>query len=104
MKTKQGVFRVHNIAYNRNIIGKRLDSSVDIQLQEARLFGYPVHLVDYAQAQARVAQALAQQENLHVVTLNPEMIMQDEEALLVNDPVYAAYCQQVRYRMLPGIF
>lgn len=30
--------------------------------------------------------------------------MQDEEALLQNDPVYAAYCEQVRYRMLPGIF
>jgi protein-S-isoprenylcysteine O-methyltransferase Ste14 len=30
--------------------------------------------------------------------------MQDEEALLQNDPIYAAYCKQVRYRMLPGIF
>jgi protein-S-isoprenylcysteine O-methyltransferase Ste14 len=30
--------------------------------------------------------------------------MQDEEGLLVNDPAYAAYREQVRYRMLPGIF
>jgi protein-S-isoprenylcysteine O-methyltransferase Ste14 len=30
--------------------------------------------------------------------------MQDEEDLLTHDPAYAAYREQVRYRMIPGIF
>jgi protein-S-isoprenylcysteine O-methyltransferase Ste14 len=30
--------------------------------------------------------------------------MRDEESLLRKDPVYAAYLEQVRYRMIPGLF
>lgn len=30
--------------------------------------------------------------------------MRDEEGLLLGDPVYAAYYDQVRYRMVPGLF
>jgi protein-S-isoprenylcysteine O-methyltransferase Ste14 len=30
--------------------------------------------------------------------------MRDEEALLLQDPIYAAYYAQVRYRMCPGLF
>jgi N-acetylglucosaminyldiphosphoundecaprenol N-acetyl-beta-D-mannosaminyltransferase len=52
---------------------------VDTPLKEAQLFGYPVHLVDQPQAQAQVEEAIAHGENLHVVTLNPEMIMQGDQ-------------------------
>jgi N-acetylglucosaminyldiphosphoundecaprenol N-acetyl-beta-D-mannosaminyltransferase len=58
---------------------KRFDPSVDIQLQEARLFGYPVHLVSNNLARAAVEQAIERKQNLQVVTLNPEMIMQGDQ-------------------------
>lgn len=45
---------------------------------EVHLFDYPVHLVSLSQAQDVAKQALANQQNLHVVTLNPEMIMQGD--------------------------
>lgn len=52
---------------------------MDVYLKEARLFGYPVHLVDKAQAGAFVREGLAQAKSLQVVTLNPEMIMQGDQ-------------------------
>lgn len=53
--------------------------SVETQLQTTRMFDYPVHLVDLAQGQAVVAQALQAGQNVQVVTLNPEMIMQGDQ-------------------------
>ncbi len=52
---------------------------MDTPIQEARLFGYPVHLVDKEQAGAFVRSGLAQNKTLQVVTLNPEMIMQGDQ-------------------------
>src|SRR5205085_1955934 len=43
------------------------------------LFGYPVHIVDSKEARAAVEQSILQEQNLHVVTLNPEMIMQGDK-------------------------
>jgi N-acetylglucosaminyldiphosphoundecaprenol N-acetyl-beta-D-mannosaminyltransferase len=51
------------------------------QAPEAHLFGFPVHLVNRDTARTVVEDALVRSQNLHVVTLNPEMIMQGE-----NDP------------------
>lgn len=50
----------------------------DTKTFEASLLGFPVHLVNAAQARGVVEQAILQEQNLHVVTLNPEMIMQGE--------------------------
>lgn len=52
---------------------------METQLNEARLFGYPVHLVDKAEAGAFVKSALAHGRTLQVVTLNPEMMMQGDQ-------------------------
>lgn len=46
--------------------------------QEVRLFDYPVHLVSLQEALSAAQDALDSQHNLHVVTLNPEMIMQGD--------------------------
>lgn len=48
-------------------------------LREALLFGFPVHLVSMQEAAATTETALAHNHNLHVVTLNPEMLMQGEQ-------------------------
>jgi N-acetylglucosaminyldiphosphoundecaprenol N-acetyl-beta-D-mannosaminyltransferase len=47
-------------------------------VQEVRLFDYPVHLVSRNEALTVAQQAIAEQQNLQVVTLNPEMIMQGD--------------------------
>ncbi len=49
------------------------------QLKEARLFGYPVHIVSQEQANHFATQAIAGHRSLQVVTLNPEMIMQGDQ-------------------------
>ncbi len=46
---------------------------------QTRLFEYPVHPFSPTQAVERVRSAVDTGENLHVVTLNPEMIMQAEQ-------------------------
>jgi N-acetylglucosaminyldiphosphoundecaprenol N-acetyl-beta-D-mannosaminyltransferase len=51
---------------------------VETQLKEARLLGYPVHLVDKGEAEAFVKEALSTGQTLQVVTLNPEMMMQGD--------------------------
>jgi N-acetylglucosaminyldiphosphoundecaprenol N-acetyl-beta-D-mannosaminyltransferase len=51
---------------------------VEIQLEEARLLGYPVHLVDKGKAEAFVKARLSTGKTLQVVTLNPEMMMQGD--------------------------
>lgn len=53
--------------------------SVQSPMQTARLFDYPVHLVTLPQAKAVVEEAITNQQNLQVVTLNPEMIMQSDQ-------------------------
>lgn len=47
-------------------------------ISEAQLFGYPVHLISVEQGLEISRQALQGQEALHVVTLNPEMMMQGD--------------------------
>lgn len=47
-------------------------------VQKARLFDYPVHIVSLDEALDIAREALASREALHVVTLNPEMIMQGD--------------------------
>jgi N-acetylglucosaminyldiphosphoundecaprenol N-acetyl-beta-D-mannosaminyltransferase len=46
--------------------------------QEVRLFDYPVHLVSLREALEAAQEALNDERTLHVVTLNPEMIMQGD--------------------------
>lgn len=48
-------------------------------LPTAHLLGFPIHLVDGQAAQLAVQHALEQGETWHVVTLNPEMIMQGQQ-------------------------
>jgi N-acetylglucosaminyldiphosphoundecaprenol N-acetyl-beta-D-mannosaminyltransferase len=50
----------------------------DNRTSETSLFGFPIHLVNGHEARAAVEQALLREHNLHVVTLNPEMLMQGE--------------------------
>ncbi len=47
--------------------------------ETARLLDYPVHLVSCETALQQIAEALQESENLHVVTLNPEMMMQGND-------------------------
>ncbi len=55
---------------------------MDPQIMETRLFDYPVHLLTMSQCLERIEAVLsAAQQNLHVVTLNPEMIMQADHDL-----------------------
>ncbi len=49
--------------------------------ETAQLLDYPIHLVTCAEAIQRMEDALHASDNLHVVTLNPEMIMQGNEDL-----------------------
>ncbi len=46
--------------------------------QTVRLLSYPVHLVSHDEALQRITQSLAAKTNLHIVTLNPEMLMQGD--------------------------
>lgn len=46
---------------------------------ETQLFGYPVHLFSQSQALDWAEQVVANGQSCHVVTLNPEMIMQGEQ-------------------------
>lgn len=52
--------------------------ALNISPPEARLFGFPIHLVTLVDGQAQVEQALLEHRNFHVVTLNPEMLMAGE--------------------------
>lgn len=61
------------------ISGRKRFSGVEHSLKEARLFDYPVHLVDKKQATDFAVQALQAGQTLQVVTLNPEMIMQGDQ-------------------------
>jgi N-acetylglucosaminyldiphosphoundecaprenol N-acetyl-beta-D-mannosaminyltransferase len=47
---------------------------------ETQLFGYPVHLFSQSQALDWAEQVATNNQSCHVVTLNPEMIMQGEQA------------------------
>ena len=47
-------------------------------IPSANLLGYPVHLVDQASALSVFKSHLNARQNCHVVTLNPEMLMQGE--------------------------
>ncbi|WP_373532197.1 WecB/TagA/CpsF family glycosyltransferase [Vampirovibrio sp.] len=60
------------------------------QLKEARLLGYPVHLVDKTQAETFVQEALSRQKTVQVVTLNPEMMMQGDENPVLSQILKAA--------------
>ncbi len=52
---------------------------MDIHLKEARLFDYPVHLAEMAEALDFAKSRVAYGKTAQVVTLNPEMIMQGEQ-------------------------
>lgn len=52
---------------------------MDIHLKEARLFDYPVHLAEMAEALDFAKSRVAHGQTAQVVTLNPEMIMQGEQ-------------------------
>ena len=54
-------------------------SRVDSHLETAELFGYPIHLVTSEQARDFVRNSIARRKTVHVVTLNPEMMMQGDE-------------------------
>ncbi|MDX2085902.1 MAG: WecB/TagA/CpsF family glycosyltransferase [Candidatus Melainabacteria bacterium] len=49
------------------------------------LLGYPVHCLSVTAAVARILEALAVRYNYHVVTLNPEMMMQAENDRWLHD-------------------
>lgn len=51
----------------------------DSRTSQTTLFGFPIHLVDSSGGRAIVEDALLADRNLHVVTLNPEMLMQGEQ-------------------------
>ncbi len=59
-------------------ICEKVSETLSTPITEAHLFGFPVHLVNLLQARTVVEHALMHEQNLHVVTLNPEMIMQGE--------------------------
>ena len=81
------------------------------------LFGFPIHRVDMAAAQSMVESALSERRNFHVVTLNPEMLMQGEHdpglgkilktaGLVLPDGagvVWALKRRGIPIRRLPGI-
>ena len=52
---------------------------MDTLLQQAILFGYPVHLVTCSQAAQYFQEVIQAKQNVHIVTLNPEMLMQGEQ-------------------------
>lgn len=53
------------------------------------LFGYPITPVTLASVMSRVKEALAERQPLHVVTANPEMLMQAQS----NPPLHEALMQ-----------
>jgi N-acetylglucosaminyldiphosphoundecaprenol N-acetyl-beta-D-mannosaminyltransferase len=89
----------------------------DTGIKEVRLFDYRVHLASAEEGLVPVQSAVASGHNLHVVTLNPEMIMQGDmdpelgriirsAGLVIPDGtgvVWALKSQGHRIKRLPGI-
>jgi N-acetylglucosaminyldiphosphoundecaprenol N-acetyl-beta-D-mannosaminyltransferase len=48
-------------------------------MKRVKLFGYPIHILTPDEGLQVVSDSIIEGQNLHIVTLNPEMIMQGEE-------------------------